>query len=72
MQINNISKYQNEVYGTSKHYKSDVEFKDILSQMLQSDSKSNSVDSVDTFRDNIDEEKYAENFVYDPIKKKYK
>ena len=27
MQINNISKYQNEVYGTSKHYKSDVEFK---------------------------------------------
>lgn len=53
MQINNISKYQNEVYGTSKHYKGDVEFKDILSQMLQSDSKSGSVDSVDTFRDNI-------------------
>lgn len=53
MQINNISKYQNEVYGTSKHYESDVEFKDILSQMLQSDSKSSSVDSVDTFRDNI-------------------
>lgn len=53
MQINNISKYQNEVYGTSKHYKSDAEFKDILSQMLQSDNKSSSVDSVDTFRDNI-------------------
>ena len=48
MQINNISKYQNEVYDTSKHYESDAEFKDILSQMLQSDSEVSDV--VKNFR----------------------